>query len=125
MLPRMLDKGRALLAGKNGDYNYACPADQQFIEFTGIDPEELKQHLATGVGDGEILDWIQQHAKHKRTPSEVMAWSTYQELRTPMDVDTREFFHGAHSKIAPKRQDVATWFDLLDLDDYVSYGGLA
>jgi hypothetical protein len=42
-----------------------------------------------------------------------------------MDVDTREFFHGAHSKIAPKRQDVATWFDLLDLDDYVSYGGLA
>ena len=25
LLPRMLDKGRATLAGKNGDYHYACP----------------------------------------------------------------------------------------------------
>jgi hypothetical protein len=28
-------------------------------------------------------------------------------------------------KIAPKREDIATWFDLLDLDDYVTFGGTA
>ena len=30
ILPRMLDKGRATLAGKNGEYHYACPLDQGF-----------------------------------------------------------------------------------------------
>ncbi len=45
------------------------------------------------------------------------------EQRAPADTESREFFHGMHGKIAPKREDIATWFDLLDLDDYVSFGG--
>ena len=45
------------------------------------------------------------------------------EQRAPGDVDSRDFFHETHSKIGSKREDIATWFDLLDLDDYVSYGG--
>ena len=28
-LPRMLDKGRATIAGKNGEYHYNCPLDQR------------------------------------------------------------------------------------------------
>ena len=63
ILPRMLDKGRATLAGKNGEYHYACPLDQRFLEFAGIDPEALKMEL--GKGDGEILEWVQKNAKHK------------------------------------------------------------
>jgi hypothetical protein len=39
ILARMLDKGRATLAGKNGEYNYNCPLDQNFLNFTGIDPK--------------------------------------------------------------------------------------
>jgi hypothetical protein len=30
-----------------------------------------------------------------------------------------------HKAGAPKRTDIVTWFDLLDLDDYVSFGGKA
>ena len=30
---------------------------------------------------------------------------------------------GELAKLAPKRTDIVTWFDLLDLDDYVSFGG--
>src|SRR5436309_332085 len=58
ILPRMLDKGRATIAGKNGEYNYACPMDQRLLEFTGIEPEALKQQIAAGKGDWEILEWI-------------------------------------------------------------------
>ena len=123
ILPRMLDKGRALLAGKNGEYNYACPMDQNFLDFVGIDPAQLKKQLAAGKGDGEILEWIQTHAKHKRTASEAHAWSTYMDQRAPGDHESREYFDGVHAQIAPKREDISTWFDLLDLDDYVSYGG--
>ena len=35
ILPRMLDKGRATIAGKNGEYHYACPLDQQFPGICG------------------------------------------------------------------------------------------
>ena len=125
ILPRMLDKGRAQLAGKHGDYKYACPLDQRFLEFAGLDPEALQQQLAVEQGDGEILDWIGAHVRHQRHAAEIAAWSVHQEQRAPGEVESREFFHGIHAKIAPKREDVVTWVDLLDLDDYVSYGGKA
>jgi len=123
ILPRMLDKGRAALAGKNGEYHYACPLDQRFLEFTGIDPEALKKEL--GKGDGEILEWIEAHAKHKRAPEEIAAWSEFAEKRVPQDVESREYLNGIHKQAGPKREDIASWFDVLDLDDYVSFGGKA
>jgi len=125
MLPRMLDKGRATTAGKHGEYHYNCPMDQRFLNFVGIKAEALKKQLAAGKGDTEILQWIHKNARHKRTEPEILAWSAYQEQRAPADTESREFFHKTHSKIAPKREDIATWFDLLDADDHVSFGGKA
>lgn len=125
ILPRMLDKGRAALAGKNGEYNYACPLDQRFLDFAGVNAAALKKQLAAGKSDGEVLAWIQKNAKHQRTEPEIRAWSAGQEQRAPADIGSREFFHGVHRQIAPKREDISTWFDLLDLDDYVSFGGKA
>jgi hypothetical protein len=123
MLPRTLDKGRALLAGKVGEYHYDCPLDKRFLTFVGIDAGALKKQLAAGKGDTEVLAWIQKNAKHKRTEPEIVAWSAYQEQRAPADTESREYFQGTHAKLAPKREDIATWFDLLDLDDYASFGG--
>src|SRR5580692_8791511 len=93
ILPRCLDKGRATLAGKHGEYHYACPLDQRFLDFVGIDPEALKKELSTGKGDGEILEWINANAKNKRTDSEIAAWSAFAEQRAPGDVESREYFN--------------------------------
>ena len=123
ILPRMLDKGRATVAGKHGEYHYACPMDQRFLEFAGIDPEKLKKQLAKS--DGEVLAWIEKNAKHKRSPQEIAAWSTLAEQRAPADLESREFFNELQKTAAPKREDIATWFDLLDVDDFVSFGGKA
>jgi hypothetical protein len=125
ILPRMLDKGRAKIADKNGEYHYACPLDQRFLEFAGIDPKALKKELAKGRGDGEILEWINTHSKTKTSAHEIAAWSALQEQRAPADPESRKFFNEVHAKLAPKRVDIVTWFDLLDLDDYVSFGGKA
>jgi hypothetical protein len=125
ILPRMLDKGRAAVGGKRGEYNYACSLDHRFLDFVGIKPDALKKQLAAGKGDTEVLQWIQKNAKHTYTEPEIQAWSAYQEHRAPADTESREFFHGVHKQIAPKREDIATWFDLLDVDDYVSFGGKA
>jgi len=123
ILPRCLDKGRATINGKNGEYHFNCPLDQRFLEFAGVDAEALKKELAAGKGDGEILAWIQAHAKHKRNDVEIAAWSAFAEQRVPSDTESRGFFNDLHSKAGAKREDVATWFDLLDLDDYASFGG--
>jgi hypothetical protein len=123
ILPRMLDKGRATIAGKNGEYHYACPLDQRFLTFVGADPAALKKQLAAGKSDGEILIWIEKNAKIKHTESEIQAWTAFQEQRAPSDTDSRAFFQETQSKIGPKREDISSWFDLLDLDDYVTFGG--
>jgi len=123
ILPRMLDKGRATLAGKNGEFHYNCPLDQHFVNFVKIDPETLKSELAEGKGDLEILEWIHAKCGAPRPLHEILAWSGYHERRAPMDLESRHFFNDYHAKMAPKREDIATWFDLLDLDDYVTFGG--
>lgn len=125
LLPRMLDKGRAEIAGQNGEYHYNCPLDQQFTSFAGIDATALRAQLATGQGDGEILEWIAANAQQKRTAWEILAWTNWQNDRVPSDLEMREFFHGLHKETAPNRGDIATWADLLDVDDYVSFGGKA
>src|SRR6266536_2808568 len=93
ILPRMLDKGRAAISGKQGEYKFACPLDQRFLEFAGIDAEALKKQLAAGKGDGEILAWIEKNAKHQRTEPEVAAWSEFAERRVPSDAESRSFFN--------------------------------
>ena len=123
ILPRCLDKGRATINGKNGEYHYNCPLDQMFLTFAGIDAEELKSQLALGKSDSEILEWLQANAKNKRSPFEIYAWSIWVEQRSPTEVEGREYFTGIHKAVAPNRKDIATWFDVLDMDDYASYGG--
>ena len=36
VLPRVLDKGRATIARKNGEYHYDCPLDNMFFDFVGV-----------------------------------------------------------------------------------------
>ena len=125
LLPRVLDKGRATLAGIHGEYKFNCPLDQRFFEFAGIKADALKTQLAKGLGDGAMLDWITAQSKTKPSTAEIAGWSAHQDQRAPSDLDSRQFFNDYHAKVAPKREDVTTWFDLLDLDDYVSFGGKA
>ena len=125
ILPRVLDKGRATLAGKHGEYIYNCPLDQRLFAFAGTEAEALKQQLASGSGDGEILAWLAANSTTKPSPSEIAAWSAYQEQRGPGDPESREYFNGIQVKVAPKREDIVTWFDLLDVDDHVTFGGKA
>ena len=125
ILARMLDKGRATLARKNGEYKYNSGTDQHLVRFLGFDPKALLKQLAAGKGDGEILKWIEAHAKNKRSDSEIEAWSVKEERRAPGNPDSRDYFNSLHKNVAPKREDVISWFDLLDVDDYVSFGGKA
>jgi hypothetical protein len=122
-LPRLLDKARAVIAGTNGDFHYHCPMDQRFFAFTGLDPDAVFAEIKAGRSDSEMLAYVLAHAQPKRTPSEIAAWSQWFEQLAPTAPDSREFFNEVHRKNAAHREDIATWFDWLELDDYVTFGG--
>lgn len=126
LLPRMIDKCRAELAGKNGPYHYNCPLDQRLLEFAGVDTDAFKAEVAKGTGDGELLRWIEGNQKHKRSDWEIAQWSAFRESVAPGDNDSREYISKSIAEAGlAHREDLATWFDWLDADDFASYGGKA
>ena len=126
ILARLLDKGRAAIAGTNGEFNYDAPLDQHIKNFLGLDFAALKDQLAPGKGDGEILEWVNATASHKRAAWEIEAWSAFMVRRGPSgDVETLQFFAESVGNYSKDREDIKTWFDLVDLDDHVTFGGKA
>lgn len=122
-LPRLLDKARASLVGKNGEFHYNCPLDRHFFEFTGLDHEVFLAELKQGRSDSEMLAYVRAHTK--RLPSEIYAWSTWVEQHGPGGVPGHEWLASVIKSAGPTRDDIRSFADLLDLDDYASYGGKA
>jgi hypothetical protein len=111
------------LIGKCGEYHFNCPLDQQFLNFAGIKAAALLKQLALGKGDGEILEWIRKNSSTKPHPAAIDQWSAHQESRAPSSVGSQQYVTETLAKLNKDRDDVSTWFELLDLDDYVSFGG--
>jgi len=120
-LPRLIDKARAELRGKAGDYHYNCPLDHHFFSFTGINHRKMLAAIRAAKSDTQVLAWVNRQTK--RSASEVAAWSAWVELHGPGGVEGHEWIAATVKKLAPKRTDVRSFSDLLDLDDYVSFGG--
>lgn len=126
MLARILDKGRADIAGTTGEYKYNNPMDRHWFRFTGITADALRAELAKGKSDGEILAWVEETAPSKRAPYEIQQWSAFQNERGPdSDLETLQFFTERVSELSKTREDIKTWFDYLDVDDHVTFGGKA
>lgn len=125
MLPRILDKARASLAGNAGDYKYGNPMDQQFFAFTGITQDSLLDQVKSGAGDWEILLWVNTHAQPRRHPHEIRAWSAWLETMPIGDAEDFEWFGAQIRRLNPIRTDLHTVMDYLDADDHDSFGGQA
>lgn len=120
-LPRLLDKARAHVAGKAGEFHYNCPLDRRFFDFTGIDHEAMLAEIRSGKSDGQMLEWVRAHTG--RQPWEIAAWSDWLSKLGSGGCDGHAWFAEMIKKDGEHRDDISTFFDLLDLDDYVSYGG--
>ena len=123
ILARMLDKCRATIAGKGGEYHFDCPLDRKLFTFVGLDADAVRVAVATGKRDSEMLAWLHENARTQRTPDEIAAWSAVREQDKPLDMAQRAHFNKLQEALAPERKDLGTWYDLHDLDDYVTFGG--
>ena len=120
-LPRLIDKARAHLAGTGGDYHYDCPLDARFFGFTGIKPEAFLEAVRTADSDSAVLAWVRAHAP--KDSAAIDLWSAALSRRGPSDAEMHAWFAERLQALAPQRDDISTFFDLLDLDDHASFGG--
>lgn len=120
-LPRLLDKARAFINGKNAGYHFNCPMDRHFFEFTALDHEAFLTELKKGRSDTEMLAYVRSNTK--RLPAEIYAWSQWIDQHGPGGAGGHEWIAETVKAAAADRDDIRSFADLLDLDDYVSYGG--
>lgn len=116
IMARMIDKGRAAISGTAGEYNFDCPVDSSLFEFKGVKGDEVRQVIASGASDEEILAWID-HNGTPKTEAEIKAWSAGSEAVRPYDnPEKREWFMGECRRLGldPER---TTLFEYLDIDD--------
>jgi hypothetical protein len=114
-LARMIDKARAKAAGRLGEYIYPCPLDDRLLAFLGIDAERFYE-AAQSMEEEEIVGWIRENGV-PHSPEAVEEWNRSFLERRPQDEDAMKRFLALRDKIAPDREDVMTWVDLLDLDE--------
>jgi len=108
---------------KTANTTFNCPLDQSFFEFTGINHEQLLAELKRGKSDSEMLTWVNAHTT--RALFEVVAWSQLRENFAPGDAGAHTWIAETIKALGPERDDIRTYFDLLDFEDYASFGGKA
>jgi len=119
-LGRAVDKCRATLIGKNGEYHYDCPVDKMLFAFNGTNGDQLKAAVAKGLTDEEIADWFikagtpKTAAEIKKFSAEFIAYSPYNKPQA------KEWFIGACKSLGidPK---TSTQFDMLNADDKATF----
>jgi len=122
-LPRLLDKARATNAGRQGEYVYGAMMDRHFFSFSGITAEALLATVQTGKTDTEMLAWVLAHLQPVRSPAEIAQWSAWFETLAPASAAGHAWLAEKIKGYGPQRDDIRTYCDHLDLDDYVSFGG--
>ena len=122
-LARLLDKARAVIANKGADYHYNCPLDQQLFAFVGVTADAMLAEIKVGKSDLEMLTWL--NANTKRQPYEVLAWSAWLEQLGPGDAEGHEWIASVIQGHKSAREDIRSFAEMLDLDDFISYGGKA
>ena len=113
---RAVNKCRASLAGKLGDYHYDCPLDNLLFGFKGITGEQFKAAVQVSTSYEEVGAWLQANGTPK-TAAEIKTWSDEMEAGSLMnDPAKRSYFIESCSTLGLNPR-MNTTFDWLEADD--------
>jgi hypothetical protein len=73
-LRRTIDKGKALVHGNIGEYDYNCPMDQALCTFLGIDPQALLDVIKNASSDHQIYAYVKPFVA-KKPRAEIEHWN--------------------------------------------------
>jgi hypothetical protein len=125
ILGRTVDKCRASLAGRLGEYHYDCPLDNQLFGFKGINGAQFKNAVASASSYEEVVAWLRANGTRK-TEQEITAWSDKVEALKLKEVsslqapDRRKEVIQSCEKLGLDFES-ATLFEWLDADDEASF----
>jgi hypothetical protein len=124
ILGRTVDKCRASISGKLGEYHYDCPLDNQLFGFKGVNGAQFKTAVSSAKNYEDVAIWLQINGAPK-TPGEITAWSDKVEALKMKDIPTfqdpeRRKELGQHCRELGLDFETATLFEWLDADDKAS-----
>lgn len=117
---RAVDKCRASLSGKTGDYNFDCPLDNVLFGFKGITGAQFKAAVQAAKTYEEVGNWLQANGT-KKTPEEIKAWSDAVAADSLWNhPEKRAYFVENCQKLGLNPETTST-FDWLEADDRASF----
>jgi hypothetical protein len=115
MLARTTDKARASNAGTAGPYHFGCAMDRHVLSFVGSDPESFAKTVAA-LGDDEYIESWARKLLASKTPAEIETFNAeFAQDGPEPGSEGEKFFNAERERLG--RDDVASWFDVLDLDE--------
>jgi len=116
-LPRAIDKGRADLAGKLGEYISRTGFSARLFEFLGIPADEFVEALRERPTDEAVWAWVSKRMT-ARTKAEIEEFNQTMVNLTPQTPEAWERFRTHLAKMGQsQRTDITRQFDRLDLDE--------
>lgn len=119
---RMADKARAFKNGRLGEYKYGedSPLDHGILQFIGISAKDFAEGAYENPNDSELSSWITKRSSNSSgCISMLNAKLCDRGIRTD---GFKERFIQRRKDICADRLDIETFFDLMDVDDQLTFG---
>jgi hypothetical protein len=115
LLPRAIDKARAQLEGKLGEYKYYnCRFNLRLFNTLGVTEDEFLDAVRRSPEDESLLEWIRDYVRPERDKVQKMNdWVLHNE---PKENERQEFCDELE-RIDPGNDSVNTWTELIDLEE--------
>lgn len=115
MLPRAIDKARAQLEGKLGEYvYYGCPFNRRLFNTLGVTEDEFLDAVRAAPNDDSVVEWVREYVRPERDKvAKLNDWVLHNEP----GANDREEFCDELEKVDPGNDSVNTWTDLIDLEE--------
>jgi hypothetical protein len=129
ILGRTVDKCKASISGKLGEYHFDCPLDNILFGFKGITGDQFKITVTASKNYEDVAEWVTKNGTLK-SPEEIEAWSEKVETIRLKDVpslkapDKQKEVKQSCEKLGLEFE-TATLFEWLHADDEASYSELA
>lgn len=117
-LPRLIDKARLHRQGLLDGYNYKNVGfDKHLLAFLKLDGDQFEEVANRFERDDEILSWVERNAA-RHSAEQVEHWNAQMISRHPDTAAKRaRFNHFLKESGGAGREDVKTYFDLIEFDE--------
>lgn len=100
-LPRLIDKARAMKAGKLGEYiPYPCGGDRHFLSTLGLDAAALRAQIEADTPDEAIVHWVRSQLP---VDGEARIARYKEQARTPVSGDMAQHLEEAKRALQADR----------------------